>query len=149
MGCRWGFGTKRAAQVILAGAIETADTQELLQRILTQPLSSEGIDFMARLDVVTLRGGACLVALSWSHLLLDGKGAELLLTEIGRLVRWPGSSVRNEGSRPRARPFKEKIRKTKAAVHRFKELERIGCPSLGGPTSPAGARLLQEYHPLA
>ena len=133
-----GLWHEAGAQVILPGSTETAETQELLQRILTQPLRSEGIDFMARLDVVTLRGGGCLVALSWSHLLIDGKGAELLLTEIGRLCDGQDLPYETKETVRAPVPFKEKIRKTKAAVRRFKELERIGCPSLGGPRPRQG-----------
>ncbi len=49
------------------------------------PLTVDGIEFKARLDVVEQRDGRCFVALSWSHLVIDGKGAELLFAEIGRL----------------------------------------------------------------
>jgi len=133
-----GLWHELGAADVLPGSIETAETQELLQRILMEPLDRGGIPFQARLDVVTLQRGASLVALSWSHLLLDGKGAELLLTEIGRLC--DGQDLPYEVKEAPQPPstFKEKIYKTKAAVRRFKELARIGCPSLGGPRPRRG-----------
>ena len=123
---------------VLPGSMETTDTQELLQRILMEPLERDGIAFKARLDVVTLKGGACLVAFSWSHLLFDGKGAELLLTEIGRLCEGQDAPYEaRETPQPRV-TFKEKLLKTKAAINRFKELALIGCHSLGGPRPRQG-----------
>jgi hypothetical protein len=137
-GLPFGVWHEAGARDVLPGSIETAETDELLQRILTEPLERDGIAFKARIDVVTLKGGACLVALSWSHLLLDGKGAELLLTEISRLCDGQDLPYEVKETSQPATTFKEKIRKTKAAIHRFKELELIGCPSLGGPRPRRG-----------
>jgi hypothetical protein len=123
---------------VLAGSQEIGATMDLLQRILTEPLTADGIEFKARLDVVETRDGRCLVALSWSHLLIDGKGAELLLAELGRLCS--GEDVPCETKEP-VRPvltFQEKIRKTKAAVYRLEDLAKIGAPSLCGPRPRRG-----------
>jgi hypothetical protein len=129
---------ERGAPGVLAGAEETTETMGLLQRILTEPLAADGIDFKARLDVVERRDGTCLAALSWSHLLIDGKGAELLFAELGRLCE--GIDVPCDTKEP-ARPkltFKEKILKTKAAVYRLEGLAKIGAPSLSGPKPRQG-----------
>ena len=127
----------------LREAIEVKATMELLQEIATQPLAVGGIAFKARMDVVEQRDGKYLVALSWSHLLIDGKGAELLLAEIGRLC--DGVDVTCETKEP-ARPaltFKEKIKKTKAAVYRLENLAKIGVPSLSGPRPRRGRAFYQ------
>jgi hypothetical protein len=129
---------ERGAPGALADATEVEATMEILQHIMAEPLEVDGIAFKARLDVVEQRNGKCLVALSWSHLLIDGKGAELLLAEIGRLC--DGTDVPCEVKEP-ARPsttFKEKIQKTKAAVYRLEDLAKIGAPSLSGPRPRRG-----------
>jgi hypothetical protein len=78
------------------------------------------------------------VALSWSHLLIDGKGAELVLAEIGRLC--DGVDVACDAKEP-VKPvltFQEKIKKTKAAVYRLEDLAKVGAPSLAGPRPRQG-----------
>jgi len=127
----------------LPDAAEVEATMDLLHQIATEPLAVEGIAFKARMDVVVQRDGKCLLALSWSHLLIDGKGAELLLAEIGRLCA--GVDVACETKEP-ARPeltFKEKIQKTKAAVYRMGNLAKIGAPSLSGPRPRRGRAFYQ------
>jgi hypothetical protein len=133
-----GLWRERGAPGALAEATETGDTMELFQQIMTEPLAVEGIEFKARLDVVEMRDGRGCVALSWSHLLIDGKGAELLLAEIGRL--YDGVDEPCEVKEP-IKPeltFKEKIQKTKAAVYRLEDLAKVGAPSLAGPRPRQG-----------
>ena len=134
---------ERGSAGVLPDAAEVADTMELLQLIMTEPLEADGVSFKARLDVVETRDGRCSVALSWSHLLIDGKGAELLLAEIGRLCE--GVDVPCEAKEP-VRPemtFQEKIKKTKAAVFRLEDLAKIGAPSLSGPHPRQGRGFYQ------
>lgn len=138
-----GLWCERGAPGALAEATEIEDTMELLHRILTEPLTADGIQFKARLDVVEKTGGRSLVALSWSHLLIDGKGAELLLAEIGRLC--DGADMSCDTREP-VRPeltFKEKILKTKAAIYRLENLAKIGAPSLAGPRPRRGRGFYQ------
>lgn len=59
------------------------DEAELSRRRLNEPLAT-GVAF----DVILSESG-CTVLMTWRHLLLDGKGAELLLAEIGRLAEDP------------------------------------------------------------
>lgn len=128
----------------LADARQVPDAMDQLQRVLTEPLAEAGLDFKARFDVVTLRNGGCIVALSWSHLLIDGKGAELLLAEIGRLCDGVDEPCEiREPARP-ALSFKEKIAKTKAAVFRLEDLAKIGAPSLCGPKPRRGRGYYQN-----
>jgi hypothetical protein len=133
-----GLWRERGSAGSLPDVQEAAEWMELLQRILTEPLAVDGFDFKARLDVVERRDGSCVVALSWSHLLIDGKGAELLLAELGRLC--DGVDVPCDVKEPerRALTFKEKIIKTKAAVYRLEDLAKIGAPSLCGPKPRRG-----------
>ena len=134
---------ERGAVGALAQAVEVETTMELLQRVVDEPLTVDGISFKARLDIIEQRDGKYLAALSWSHLLIDGKGAELLLAEIGRLC--DGVDVACDAKEP-ARPeltFNEKIKKTKAAVYRLEDLAKIGSPSLSGPRARRGRAYYQ------
>ena len=115
------------------------DAHVLLERIMNEPLTANGITFNARVDVVTLRGGNCLAALSWSHLLLDGKGAELFLAELGRLC--DGIDLPDDTPPPTRPPrnLLQKFRQTKPALDHLTGLQETGTPSLGGPKPQAGA----------
>lgn len=138
-----GVWRETGAAGVLAGAKEAGVTMELLQHILTEPLEVDGINFKARLDIVECRDGRFLVALSWSHLLIDGKGAELLLAEIGRLC--DGVDVPCDVKEPArlALTFKEQVKKTKGAVYRLEDLAKIGAPSLCGPKPRHGRGFYQ------
>lgn len=121
------------------GARCIADAREFLQATMMEPLPEVGgLPSNARLDVVATRGGRGLVALSWSHLLVDGKGAELLLTEVGRLCE--GIDLPDEaapGSKPSLSLW-AKFRKTQPAMNHLTGLQRTGTPSLGGPRPRRG-----------
>lgn len=119
-------------------AREIADAMERLEEIMSEPLEADGAPVNARLDAVELRNGHCLVALSWRHTLIDGKGAELLLAEIGRLADGIDAPIEaKEPVRPRL-TLREKILRTKPAIHRFQELSKLRFASLSGPRPRAG-----------
>ncbi len=119
-------------------AREAAEVMETLQAQLNEPFAADGVVFNARLDVVERRDGRCTVALSWSHLLMDGKGAELLLADLGRLCE--GIDLPCETSEPvrPQRSFFQKIQRAKAAVFRLAKLDRVGVRSLNGPRPRPG-----------
>ena len=122
----------------LPGAATAEGARELLERIMNEPLARDGIHFNARIDVVALRDGNCLAALSWSHLLLDGKGAELLLAELGRLSE--GVDLPDDALAParKKRTLVQKFRQTKPAMDHLTGLQKTGVPSLGGPKARRG-----------
>jgi len=79
-------------------------------------------------------------ALSWSHVILDGKGAELLLAETGGLCA--GLDAAGDTSQPpppAPLSFREKILKTKARDRYLAELAKCGVRSLSGPKPRVGA----------
>lgn len=123
----------------LDGAQPTDDARALFVELIAHPLrTSSGARANARLDVAALGDGRFLAALSWSHLLIDGKGAELLFAELGRLcegIDLPEDT--RENPRPR-RGLWERIRSCRAALNRFGQLQETGVPSLGGPGTRAG-----------
>ena len=119
-------------------AVPTDNARQLLERMMNEPLTLDGLPFNARMDVVALRNGRCLAALSWSHLLLDGKGAELFLAELGRLA--DGIDLPDDAT-PRERPPRslwQKFRQTKPALDHLTGLQETGTPSLGGPKARRG-----------
>ncbi len=120
------------------GARMIEDGMAALYETMNAPFVRDEISFNARLDVVEQRDGRCIVALSWAHTLMDGKGAELLLTELGRLCE--GIDLPCETREPVRPPmsFGEKIHRVKGAIFRFSKLDRLGVRSLGGPKPRAG-----------
>ena len=122
-----------------AGATDTPDAAALLQEVMMQPLPSvAGVVCNARLEVVERRRGDCLVALSWSHLLVDGKGAELFLAELARLC--DGVDLPDDVPPP-PRPalgLLAKFRQTRPAMRHLTGLQETGTPSLGGPRPQRG-----------
>ncbi len=110
------------------------EARRRLEGVMNEPLAR----FNARVDVVTLPDGKCLAALSWSHLLLDGKGAELFLAELARLC--DGIDLPDDAP-PRARPPRslwQKFRAAKPALDHLTVLQETGTPSLGGPHARRG-----------
>lgn len=128
----------------MPGARAIADAKEFLQAEMMEPFPTIGdLPCNARLDVVLRRDGTSLVALSWSHLLLDGKGAELLFEEIGRLC--DGVDLPDDTAMSAKSPVSlwQKFRKTKPAMDHLTGLQKTGTPSLGGPR-PRGGRGFYE-----
>ncbi len=68
-----------------ADATPTADVWKLVQWLSNEPLVVDGMEFNARVDVVARRDGRFWLLVTWSHLLFDGKGAELFCAELARL----------------------------------------------------------------
>lgn len=92
----------------------------------------------ARLDLLERRDGRCQLALSWSHVLMDGKGAELLLAELARLCEGEDLDCSVPDSGAPAMTFKEKFRLAGRAVRRMAALSNLGVRSLSGPKPRAG-----------
>ena len=123
----------------LPEAAPTPDARELLQAVMMQPLPEvAGFPCNARLEVVERRAGDCLLALSWSHLLVDGKGAELFLEELARLCE--GVDLPDDVPSPTrpARGLLTKFRETRPAMKHLGGLQETGTPSLGGPRPRQG-----------
>ncbi len=123
----------------LQGAASTRDALKLLREVMMQPLVQVGgHPCNARLEVVERRAGGCLVVLSWSHLLIDGKGAELFLTELGRLC--DGVDLPDDPPTPPRLSvgWLAKFLQTRPAMNHLAGLQETGTPSLGGPRPRQG-----------
>ena len=129
-------------EVALMGSTPVADVQALTREIAAGPATHAGVPYHARVDVAALAGGRWLVVLTWSHLLLDGKGAELLFAELGQLCA--GIDLPEETPPPAARPrppFLVRLRRTRPAMDHQTGLQQTGVPSLGGPRPRPGKSL--------
>ncbi|HEV7869099.1 MAG TPA: hypothetical protein VGO90_15535 [Chthoniobacteraceae bacterium] len=117
-----------------------ADISQWLQSLTGRELS-DGCN--AALDVLELRSGSCLVALSWMHLLIDGKGAELLLAEIADLCAGIESPADPPEPAVASTPIADLVARSKPAIHRLTNLKTMRFASLGGP-KPRHGRLRHE-----
>ncbi len=103
-----------------------------------------------RFDVLN-DGPGSTVVLRWRHLLLDAKGAELLLAEIARLAENADSPPPRAGSWRPIRPRSSGLRTALGEAERFKDhfyaLARTSIRSLGGvpPRPGAAAFVVDEF----
>lgn len=135
----FGLWTEAGAPDPPLGAEQIACAKSLLREIMMAPLPSvKGRVANARLDLVIRREGRWLAALSWSHLLLDGKGAELLLEEIGRLCAGQDLPVESSPAPMPAVGLLTKLCQAKPALDHLTGLQQTGTPSLGGPRPRQG-----------
>ena len=103
-------------------ACEVLDASAQLEAILAEPLPA---GWNARFDLVERRDGSCLAALSWSHLIIDGKGAELLIAEVARLCAGVDEPCdAKEQPRP-ATDWREKVQRTKPAIFHLEGLAKL------------------------
>jgi hypothetical protein len=111
------------------------DSPATFEDILAEPLPA---GWNARFDLLERPDGTCLAALSWSHVVLDGKGAELLLEELARLCAGIDEPCEaRETVRPET-TWQEKVRKRKPAVRHLETLARLPMRSVCGPRPRAG-----------
>ncbi|MBA4146700.1 MAG: hypothetical protein H0X66_01195 [Verrucomicrobia bacterium] len=115
-----------------------------LVHILNTPLAMKREWNNVRFDLIEQRDGQVLLAATWTHLLFDGIGAELLLIELARL------SEPNAPAHPRAieppkenLPVRQQMDRSKAFVQRFSKLVRTKFTSLGGPVPKPGKACCQ------
>jgi len=117
------------------GARTFTDAHELMEKITNAPMPVRGGAAWpkARFSLLELRDGTAVFIFSWSHLMLDGVGAELLLQEIERM----GAGRKSEIPAVRAAPKKgasgmgESWRKARPVVDFFRELSRTPVTCLG------------------
>lgn len=109
-----------------------------LEDRLNRPVSPEGLPFNARIDIVERRDKHFLVAFTWSHRIIDGKGAELLLTEFARLCEGV-DEVYEYPEKPRPlTTLRQKRQQSHPLLLHFDRLAALGVHSLGGPQPEPG-----------
>ncbi len=122
----------------LGGASEIDDATSFLTSRLAEPARSGGRPFNARLDLVERRDGHYLVALTWSHRILDGKGAEMLLADFARLCEGIDDTYETREIPRPLTTLREKRQAAHALLCRFDQLAALGVHSLGGPQPRPG-----------
>jgi hypothetical protein len=121
-----------------ASATEIPSLQEWSEDMLNRSLAtSEGCRNL-RVDLVFPRGGKTILSLTWTHLLFDGKGAELIA---GALLQSAAAAPRlsffdNPAEAPM--PLRERIRVATPVVKRFFHLAENTYRSLAGPCPRPG-----------
>jgi hypothetical protein len=124
---------------------EVEDFHRFCEDCLNQPMGSEVGPSNFRVDLVLRKEGGSAIVTTWSHLLLDGKGAELILSEWLRLAETDDLTT-DEQSPALMLPqdnlsLWERLKAGRASARRFGTLSRKFIRSLGGtkPT-PSKAR---------
>lgn len=117
------------------GARTFTDAHELMESITNAPMPvRQGATWpKARFSLLELRDGSAVFIFSWSHLMLDGVGAELLLQEIERMGAGQKSEIPavRAASAARASGMGESWRKARPVVDFFRELSRTPVTCLG------------------
>ena len=117
--------------------LQQTDPLDLAKRLLNTEWKG-----MMRFDVVPL-GGNTMILMSWSHLIFDGKGAELALAEISRLA----ASASNPDSRTsstsipdvRGMGLRDKLKAVKPFIDRYWMLRTEQVRSLGEGKNRSGS----------
>lgn len=110
-----------------AEAIEVNDATAHLQALRHESIPG---GFHARFDLVERRDGSCFASLSWCHLLIDGKGAELLLADLARLCEGIDEPCETADPPVVKRTVSERIERTKPAVRHLTALSKMRIRSL-------------------
>jgi len=125
------------------GAQTFTDMHDLMENITNSPMPvRRGAAWpKARFSLLELRDGSGVFIFSWSHLMLDGVGAELLLQEIERMGGGNKSKIPAVRAAPekRAAGVGESWRKARPLVDFFRELSRTPVTCLG-PQRPVPGR---------
>lgn len=121
---------------------EVESLHAFCQRRLNEPIESEVGPSNFRVDLVELKGGGSAIVTTWSHLLLDGKGAEMILSEWLRVAGTADLTATEEAppvvASPEPLSVPERYRAAKASARRFGTLSRKFIRSLGG-TKPTAS----------
>lgn len=126
------------------------ETQEKwLTDMLNEPLTSRhGRKQNLHIDLLLKKDGSSLLVITWSHLLFDGKGAELLLAALVDASKGTFTPPTAPLLPPPTKPisFMERIQKARPVVEHFFQLAKNPYLSLCGPRPRPGRlryRLLQ------
>ena len=115
--------------------IKTA--HQLAETLLNTPLEDQSGVGNLRLDLLLLKDGGSILFFTWSHILFDGKGAELLVRKF--LEAAEGKAISKARERPeKALPLIHQLKKTRPATRRFFDLIEHEYVSLSGKASGKG-----------
>jgi len=112
---------------------EVRDVRQLLLARIGSQLPEEA---NLCIDVIDRSDGTSTLSLTWKHVLLDAKGAELLLTALARLGEEPPVEVAPAQTAPETvgnASWRGRMERASTIGHRLNELKEPGFRSLGGP----------------
>jgi len=115
--------------------LEISNFQDLSESIMTEDLSMNGGLRNLRLDLVHLREGKWVFIMTWSHLLLDGRGAEMLLGALIEGKSIPGNGFQNTIPQKKLWP---RIQSVRPILEHFSRLSDYCHQSLGGSRARLG-----------
>ncbi len=125
------------------GAAVCERAEDEAARWINTPLAFDqtGGGERVRLVLVAKRGGGALLMMSWSHLLVDGKGAELLLMALDRLHRTGQCALREleEQPAPETRHLGQLWKSASPMTWRFEELRKVKFEALAPRRASSGA----------
>jgi acyl carrier protein len=131
-------------RLIEQGAEWSEDVRSLMTRIVNTPLPRPGPQAWpkSRFALIEMKGGGATLIFSWSHLLLDGVGAELFLQELNQLAENP-STQRVAQLEPASAiesgvPLAERWRMAQPVVANFNRLAEQRLEGLGPARAQAG-----------
>ncbi|MDD5198180.1 MAG: phosphopantetheine-binding protein [Terrimicrobiaceae bacterium] len=133
-----------------AGGESCADAWETADDVVNIPLPPpfRGGLPMIHFTLIELRGGGAMLIFSWSHLLMDGVGAEFFLCELARLAgEFPGGAVPSFAAPGEVFGWKETFERAKPMVQYFNRLVQRKFDCLG-PREPRPGRTHFEIHTL-
>jgi len=122
---------------------EVESLHALCEQRLNQPIESEVGPSNLRIDLIELKTGGSAIVSTWSHLILDGKGAEMILSEWLLVAGTDDLTVAEEAPPvippPEKLSLPERYQAARASAKRFGMLSRKYIRSLGG-TKPVPSR---------
>ncbi len=138
-------------RLLAHGARLCADATQTLTEIVNTPLPIPSVSPKVRFSLLERRDGSVLLVFSWSHLVLDGMGAELLLEDLsldfaltasGALAQW--------AEPPRAGDRKSLRERWQACRPVIETLNRLASHKVGclGPVRSRPGRTLFEVRTL-
>lgn len=125
-------------RVLPADSLPIENPLAFQKKLLSSPLLPRDEPWHFRADLLLLQNGKCSLILTWSHLLLDGKGAELLLHELQNLPPLPPSTPPPTNHKKNTPPLKQKFALLKKMASHFSSLATTGFPSLSRPPKTSG-----------
>ncbi len=134
---RWEWSAETRAVFPVIEHSEVGDFQALCEQRLNSPATAN-VGF----DLVHTADGGRLLLVHWRHLILDGKGVELLLLELARLADQPDAVAHPESwgaARFRKLSWRDWLAEAGRFKDRFYEYSRYRIQSLGRAGLRAGA----------
>lgn len=114
---------------------EVPSLAELCRRFLNPDRGARRPEHWVHLNILAHKDGTCSVLVTWCHLLLDGKGVELLLTELSRRCDGDGTAIPSVPTPDRTKapePMKKRMERAKKFIEHFQSVMKTRFSSLGG-----------------